>query len=918
MISRTFVNILVLALAVSVAGCAPSASDAMRQGQSFLEKGELAPAVIAFRNAVQADPGALEARVALGDALERSGDLTGAEQQYRRALELGGDANSLVPKIAVILMDRSDLLTLVRNFGEKQLPLPPANSDLRGILAVAHLTLGEKPRALEDLSRATVLTPAVRLARAQLALGEGRNQDATAELEHVLTEGNPPWWVLRATSRVYWAKGDGEKALVAMKGAYDAVGSHPDVMGEYAEKLFRSGNTADAMQVLDRMKKIAPNHYRTSVLDALAQMENGKFEEAYTSATRVLAALPDHLPSQLIAAKVELNRGELSSAELRLQKILGQNPQLLEALRMRFMLELRQGNVKSASQTLKDALRTSPKDAGLLTAAADLAWAKGDKAGALKQMAVAAQAQPVQPRLLARLAEMKFALGKVDEAKADIDQAIALSTQLPQSREDVLRATLHMRFLDKAKAMAQADVARRPKDPEPHMWLAGVLGSEGNADGAFEQTRLALDTRADYYPALFALAKMVTSPERAKIYDDRLQKALQSGSKDARIYLDQVRRLELSGTAPEQVLAVFEQGLKADPASAELREAAVRHWLALGRKDRALMLATEGEAAQPESVAMIALAASTNEATGNLELAVKKYAQLSARFPDRIDWTLVYAQSLVHAGRSSEAIMSLRKLIVSRPDEPAPYRLLAMLQMDEKQNENALLTARMLRDRPKLRASGLLLLGDIYARSGDKNEALKAYAELSQTGAVDVARVRKIELLDRLELQTFANGELQEWLSKNPNSIAALSLAARRESAKQNHASAARYLESVVQLEPRNPIALNDLAWAYAQSRNPAALPTAQKALELAPQNAMILDTLAEAQIRAGQRKEAAQSLRRALAIAPGQTSVRIHLADLLVSDGHKNEAAELFQALDERTLDKETVARLQSIKKRL
>lgn len=918
MISRKFIDILVLALAVSVTGCAPSASDALRQGQSFLEQGELAPAVIAFRNAVQADPSAQEARAALGDALERSGDLTGAEQQYRRAVELGGDANNLVPKIAVILMDRSDLLTLVRNFGEKQLTLPQANSDLRGILAVAHLTLGEKSRALENLSRATVLTPAVRLARAQLALSEGRSQDATAELEHVLTEGNPPWWVLRATSRVYWAKGDGERALVAMKGAYDAVGSHPDVMGEYAEKLFRSGKAVDTMQVLARLKRIAPNHYRTSVLDALVQMQDGKFEDAYTSATRVLAALPDHLPSQLIAAKVELNRGELSSAELRLQKILGQNPQLLEALRMRFMLELRQGNVKSASQTLKNALRIAPNDVGLLTAAADLAWAKGDKAGALGQMAIAAHTRPVQPLPMARLAEMKFALGKVDEAKADIDQAIELTNHLPQSREDVLRATLHMRFLDKAKAMAQADVARRPKDPEPHMWLAGVLGSEGNADGAFEQTRLALDARADYYPALFALAKMAKSPERAKIYDARLQKALQSGSKDARIYLDQVHRLGLSGATPEQVLAVFDQGLKADPASAALREAAVRHWLALGRKDRALMLATEGEAAQPDSVAMIALAAATNEATGNMELAVKKYGQLSARFPDRIDWTLTFAQSLVHAGRSSEAIMSLRKLVMSRADEPAPYRLLAMLQMDEKQKEDALLTARMLRDRPKLRASGLLLLGDIHARSGNKNEALQAYAELAQSGAIDVARERKIELLDRLELQPFANAELQKWLSESPSSIAALSLAARRESAKQNHASAARYLESVVRLEPRNPIALNDLAWAYAQSRNPAALTTAQKALELAPQNALILDTLAQAQIGAGQRREAAQSLRRALTIAPGKTSVRIHLADLLVSDGHKNEAAELFQALDERTLDKETVARLQSIKNRL
>ncbi len=890
----------------------------MRQGKAFVEKGELAAAVIAFRNAVQAEPAVVEARVGLGDVLERTGDLSGAEQQYRRAVELGGDASDLVPKIAIILLDRNDLLTLVRDFGDKELALPAADSDLRGIVAVAQLVLAEKPKALAQLAKATVETPAVRLARAQLALREGRNQDAAAELERVLKEGNPPWWVLRAASRVYWAQGDVVKALAAMKGASDIASSHPDVIGEYAEKLFRSGRSAEAKSLHDRLRKIAPRHYRTTVLDALAQMESGRFEEAYASATRVLAALPDHLPSQLIAAKVEMDRGELSTAESRVRKMLAQNPQLVEALRMRFMLELRRGDNKSAGETLEKALRLAPSDKGLLAAAADLAWAKGDKAGAVKQLSVAAQTPPAQAGLLGRLAEMKNASGRRDEAAVAIDHAIELSEKQPQSRESVLRAAMRMRFLDKAKAMATAELARRPNDPEPLMWMAAVLGSQGDAAGALDQIRLALDTRADYYPALFALGKLANSPEHTKEYDDRLQKAAQAGSKDARIHLERVLRLRLSGADAEQVGAVLEQGIKADPASMPLREAAVRHWLAVGRKDKALTLATDGEAAQPDSVATIALAASTNEAAGNHEQAVTKYGQLSARFPDRIDWALRHAQSLARAGRSAEAISSLRKLISSRADEPAPYRILAMLQMDQKRKDEALLTASMLRDRPKLRSSGLLLLGDIHAQAGDKDEALKAYSEVGKAGGADVALVRKIELLDRTGSQAFANGELKEWLAANPNNIPALSLAAKREAGKQDHAAAARYLEVITKLEPRNAIALNDLAWSYAQSRNPAALAVAKKAAELAPDNAQILDTLAEAQMVAGQRKEAMASLRHALALAPGLSSARVHLAELLAADGNKKEAADLLRDIDERSLDKEAATRLQAVKGRL
>ncbi|MFB0935817.1 MAG: PEP-CTERM system TPR-repeat protein PrsT [Propionivibrio sp.] len=909
---------IVLVGAVITGACSPSSSDAMREGKAFIEKGDLASAVIAFKNAVQAEPNAPEARAALGNALELSGDLTGAEQQYRRAVEFGSDANVYVPKIAVILLDRSDLISLIRDFGLKKLTHPAANSDLRGILAVAHVTLGEKPKALAELAKATVDTPAVRLARAQVALVEGRDQDAINELERVLQEKNPPWWVLRAVGRVYWARGNSDKALVAMKAASDGAGSHPDVIGEYAEKLFRSGRGVEAKPLIERLRKIAPRHYRTAVLDALGYMESGKFEEAYISAARVLAALPDHLPSLLIAAKVELDRGELSSAEQHIRRILALNPQLVEALRMRFMLELRRGNTKSAAETLEKALKLAPKDRGLLAAAADLAWAKGDKTGAVKQLTLAAQMQPPQPRMLARLAEMKNQMGKRDEARTTIDQAITLSEKDPQSREDVLRATMRMRFLDKAKVMARKEIDRRPKDPEPLMWMAGVLGSEGDAKGAFEHTRLALDVRADYYPALFALARMSDSPERMQEYDERLLKAIQSGSKDARVYLDRVRSLRLSGAELEQIGAVFEQGLRVDPLSADLRTAAVQHLLALGRKDKALALASEGEAAQPDSVAMIALVATSNEATGNYEQAVKKYGLLTARFPDRIDWATTYAMSLAHAGRSSEAITFLRKLIASRADEPAPYRTLAMLQIDAKQEDAALTTAAMLRDRPKLRISGFLLLGDVYAKVGKRDEAIKAYAEVGKAGENDVARVRKIELLDRLDASAYAGGELNTWLASSPNNIAALSLAARRASAKGDYATAAGCLERIVRLEPQNPIALNDLAWSYAQIRNPEALAVAKKALELAPENPEVLDTLAEAQAVAGLKDEAVGSLRRALAIAPGLPGVRIHLAELLIAKGSKKEASGLLEGIQEKKLNQDMQKRFRGLKENL
>jgi predicted Zn-dependent protease len=253
-----------------------------------------------------------------------------------------------------------------------------------------------------------------------------------------------------------------------------------------------------------------------------------------------------------------------------------------------------------------------------------------------------------------------------------------------------------------------------------------------------------------------------------------------------------------------------------------------------------------------------------------------------------------------------------------RADEPAPYQMLAMMQADQGQTADAEVTARMLRDRPKLQAQGWLLLGDVLARAERKPEALKAFAEAAKAGASEEGLLRRVKLLDSTGEQGLASTELNNWLSAHPKSVPVLFAAARRYSARNDYASAARTTEAIVKLAPNNYIALNELAWVHVLARNPAALATARKAADMAPDNAAVLDTLALAQIQADQKKEGAATLRRALALAPGAAILKIHLAELLVEDGKKKEAADLLRDVGDRGLDSDGARRLQSVKGRL
>ncbi len=909
----------VLALvAILFGGCSKSVSTSISEGKDFLAKGEVNAAVISFRNAVQSDASSLDARLGLADALERSGELAGAEQHLRHALALGGNKDDLIPRIALLLLDRGDQAILVKDFAAMELTSSSVDSELRGIVALAELALRHKEKADEQLARAKQTGPAVKMARAQQSLLAGQLAQAFVEVDSIFKAGNVPWWVLRATSRLNAAIGDYAGALAAMKSAYSLAGWHQGVIGEYAELLIEAGHAAEARPLIEKLRKIAPSYWRTAFIEALLLFEEGKHDEAYTRINKVLVALPEHIPSLLIATRVELDRGELSSADQRLRKVLFSTPYSIKALRLQFFLELKRKNLTAASAALERALRIAPNDKSLLAAFADLSWNKGERSKAIALLAKTANQQPWRADLFTRLAEMQFAEGKKVEAVRSVEQATGVAVNNPKQTEGIVRALIRFDMLDRALAIVQKELQNRPKDPEPYLWMAVVLGSQGNEEAALKEISQALDLQHDFYPALMALAGTATNDTRLKRYEERLRKAVDAGTKDSRIYFDLARRIRVTGAEPEKIGALLERSVVADPASVGLREAAIRHWLAWGKKDKALTLASGGEVVNPDNLAMKALAASTHEAAGNLEQAITKYAELNARFPDRVDWGMKRAELQVRAGNVPEAIQSLRKLISQRADEAAPYQMLAMLQVKQKLGNDALVTASMLADRPKLKSMGLLLQGDVLAQMEQDTKALKAYDEAAKAGAVEAATLRKIELQARTLGEGYAAAELRDWLAKHPDSMQGLALAIRVATAKGDNATAAKHLETIDKLNPNNPVTLNDLAWAYTQVRKPAALAIAQKANALAPENPQILDTLAEAQVLAGQKKEAVANLRLALALAPQSPGLKVHLAELLVEEGNKKDAANLLEGLDQRAMNKEAATRYQRVKSRL
>ena len=108
------------------------------------------------------------------------------------------------------------------------------------------------------------------------------------------------------------------------------------------------------------------------------------------------------------------------------------------------------------------------------------------------------------------------------------------------------------------------------------------------------------------------------------------------------------------------------------------------------------------------------------------------------------------------------------------------------------------------------------------------------------------------------------------------------------------------HFRAALETQPEHPATLNNLAWVLLQQNKPGALPYAEKANQLVPNQAEFMDTLAAALAREGQLAKAVDLQRKALAKAPQAAApgYRLRLAKLLLKAGDADKARTELEAL--------------------
>jgi uncharacterized protein (TIGR03790 family) len=124
----------------------------------------------------------------------------------------------------------------------------------------------------------------------------------------------------------------------------------------------------------------------------------------------------------------------------------------------------------------------------------------------------------------------------------------------------------------------------------------------------------------------------------------------------------------------------------------------------------------------------------------------------------------------------------------------------------------------------------------------------------------------------------------------------------------------------VIEFDPKNVIALNNLAYRLAVTRNaPAeALPLATRAAELAPQSVAVLDTLAWVQYLLGQHATAVKTMATVVRAAPQSAEIRLHAAIIYAANGARAVAEDQLGAALELDPSLEGTPQVTELRQRL
>jgi putative PEP-CTERM system TPR-repeat lipoprotein len=702
---------------------------------------------------------------------------------------------------------------------------------------------------------------------------------------------------------------------------------------EQGKRFLQSKNYARAILEFKNAVQVKPTdaepHYQLGLAYAAAGEPGG----ALVCFQKAAQLNPEHTGAQLrISAYLALSNDKayLEDAQRRAQAIVDAQPSNTEALHTLAFAELRLGKSEDAVIHLQEALDKMPNDLNSSVLLMRLKADKGDRTGAEQVLRNAIASAPNSPEPLLALGRLYLAMGRMPAAEQQFRLALKINPKFGPALLDLGMSQIHSGKKEQAEQTFRQLAAFPDKAYRPVHAI--FLLDQGNSDAAIaEFARLSNEAPAD----LAARNRLITSylvagrqPEAEKVLAAALKKNAKDGDAllqrseifisagkytEAQNDLNLVLRYHSDSGEAHALLARIHQArgavlsqrqelseaLRLSPGSLSVRLELAHLLLVSQGATAALDVLDRAFESQKRTTSFLVLHNWAILALGRTEEARKGIDQglAVARSPEFLlqDASVKIAQKKYSAARAS-----LEETLKREPESVSALMALSRLYGIQGQDATGLQRVREYASQRPQSAPVQYYLGNLLLKHGNPADARKAYAAAKAANpALQEANLAMARLDITEGKYDDARQSLKSLLAAKPKDSGVWMHIGWLESNQKNNAQAIEAFRKVLDIDPKNVVAMNNMAYLLASYANQPdeALKYAQQAKELSPDEPGIDDTIGWVFYQKGVYRSAVSYLENALK-GNGDPAIRYHLAMAYLKVGDKRGPETLKQAL--------------------
>jgi tetratricopeptide (TPR) repeat protein len=588
-------------------------------------------------------------------------------------------------------------------------------------------------------------------------------------------------------------------------------------------------------------------------------------------------------------ALTELKLGEIEDAVQHLNEVLAHFPLQLQASVLLSQARLQQHDLKGALAVLEKACAKAPKSADPHIALANLYIAEKMPSQAEAELRRALALDPQNHSALFDLASLQVSLGRAQQAEENFRRLSASGD--PRYQAVFAQFLFQQGRLNEALAEFQKLAKASPNDRTARTYLVAALQATGRLVEARKILNTALSHNAADLDALIQRAELSIHTGAYQSAESDLNQflRLQPVSAQAHYLLAEI---EAARGNSEACRLQLEDALRLNPYLLPARLDLARTLLRDRQAGAALEILDAAPAGQKQSVPLVIERNWALWATNNLTEMRKGIDQALAheRSADLLIQDGLWKLRMGHASAARASLEQALRL------NPGDLRALAGLSKSYAQLGRSELALQAVQEYAQKMPSSAPIqefLGTLLWAHGEHARARAAFEAAKAADPHFFPADFSLAQIDAAEGKwNDAAARMKQVLSYNPTLTTAHLWLGDIEWIKGDSEGAIQEYQRVVDANPHDAVALNNLAYLLAEYRKQpdTALKFAERAVELAPDDPNCLDTLGWILYRKGLYSPAIPYLKRAITQSPNAI-LKYHLAMAYAKSGARNSA---------------------------